>query len=174
MTFETFEDLQGTTIFEVPIYSFTPIEHRKRCIRKFKADTKVFLRNGFSAVSAEQNAEIIYKNLAQWKYNKLVGMFCLTVKNNDPLCKNVLLCHLYCNKKFPRTITSYSHLPFNNQYLMLEKIYLNKITNDKELVAAIKDKIEFLKLQYGIENSYFDCSALDNMISLSKIQALLI
>ncbi|MBQ9980072.1 MAG: hypothetical protein IJP23_03345 [Oscillospiraceae bacterium] len=173
MTFETFEDLQGITIFEIPIYAFSPEDHRRRCIRKFKSDTKKFLSKGFSAASAENCAEEIYKNSAQWKYNKLVGMFCLTVKNNDPFCENALLCHLYCNKKFPGTITSYSSLPFRNQYLVYERIYLRNITNDKELVAEIKEKIEILKNQHGIKNSYFDCTALDNMISLTKIQTLL-
>ena len=135
-----FEDLQGTTVFEIPIYALSPKEHRSRYKRKISSETKKLWEQGVFGETAEKKAKQFCQHLSQWKYNQLVGMFCLSINNIDPNCDNSLLCHLYCNESFPRTISSHSYLPFKNRYLIYEKIYLNNITNDEELITAIKEK----------------------------------
>ena len=163
-----FEDYQGIPIFEIPIYAYSKDDYRKRWKKKEKRDREALIKKGYSAEWAEKTVQREAEYPSIWQYNRMVGMFLLTVKAD-----NCLYCHLYCNPKPPRSIVQRTHLPFINQWFFNECISLNNIVNDVDLVRAIKSKIEHLKFQYGIKSYYFDCSALENSISLEKIHAVI-
>lgn len=163
-----FEDYQGIPIFEIPIYAYSKDDYRKRWKKKETRDREALIKKGYSADWAEKTVQREAEYPSIWQYNRMVGMFLLTVKAD-----NCLYCHLYCNPKPPRSIIQRTHLPFINQWLLNECIFLNNINNDVDLVRAIKSKIEHLKFQHGIKSYYFDCSALENSISLEKIHAVI-
>jgi hypothetical protein len=164
----TFEDYQGVPIFEIPIYAYTKEGYRKRWEQKEKRDIRLLTEKGYSFSCAETIVHRSVEYASIWQYNRLVGMLLLTVKTD-----NCLYCHLYCNPQAPRSFLHRTHLPFNNQWLINECIFLNFIENDADLVQAVKSKIDFLKFQYNIERYYFDCSALENSISISKIRTII-
>lgn len=160
-----FEECQGSHIFEIPIYAFSKEIFRKRWNAKESRDINKLIKKGFNAEMAKQLVQRATEYSSIWHYNRMVGILLLTTKK-----ENCLFCHLYCNVKPPRSITHHTDLPFINRFLIDEKIYLNNLESDLELIQKIKEKIEYLKFQYGIMNYYFDCTALENCISLKKIQ----
>ena len=164
----TFEDYQGSPIFEIPIYAYSKEDYRKRWKKKEKRDIQVLLEKGYAVSCAENIVRGSVEHASIWQYNRLVGMLLLTVKTD-----NCLYCHLYCNLQAPRSFLHRTQLPFNNQWLINECIYLNSIDTDAALLQAVKSKIDFLKVQHGIEHYYFDCSALENSISISKIREII-
>ena len=167
-----FEEMQGLTVFEIPIYARAPEEHKRKWMEKRKRDFRNLIKCGLSENMAKELSDKNFRDNSFWRYNQLVGMICLSVKPHDPLCNEVLLCNLYCNTTRPRYVTSRCFLPFENRFLFYEKIYISKILDDEDLVVAIKEKINFLKEQHNLQNCYFDCAALKNTISLGKIKAL--
>ena len=163
-----FEDYQGIPIFEIPMYAYSKDNYRDRWEKKEKRDREALIEKGYSAELAKKTVQRETEYSSIWQYNRMVGMLLLTVKTDD-----CLYCHLYCNSKPPRSIVQRTYLPFTNQWLLDECIFLNNIDNDVDLVQAIKSKIEHLKFQHGIDSYYFDCSALENSISLEKIHAVI-
>ena len=164
----TFEDYQGVPIFEIPIYAYSKEDYRRRWKQKEKRDIRSLIEKGCSVTHAENIVRGSVEYASIWQYNRLVGMLLLTAKTD-----NCLYCHLYCNLQAPRSFLHRTQLPFNNQWLINECIFLNSIDNDTDLVQAVKSKIDFLKIQHSIERYYFDCSALENSISISKIRTII-
>lgn len=161
----TFEDYQGTPIFEIPIYAFSKLEYRERWKRKETRDVDRMVRKGYSIENAKEFVKKINEHASIWQYNKLVGMLLLTTRKD-----NRIYCHLYCNVKGPKTIKGEAYLPFRHFFLIDEVIWLKDIHTDAELVSAVKQKIEMLKFVHEINDYYFDCSALEECISVQKVR----
>ncbi len=158
------DEHMAKTVFEIPIYAYSPEEYKKRWDRQKEKTVIKLIHQGYSEERARKCTEDMFYYKSSWRYNKLVGILQLTVRDD------CLYFNLYGNSKPPRNILINTTLPFVNQFLFDSKFNIREIKDDVTLITGIKEEIESIKSIRRINNFYFDCHALEATISIAKLK----
>ena len=162
--------MEKRIIAEMPIYAFSPEEYEKRCNEAYRRKLKNLIDKGYSEESA--NAWLVtYSRRRQWRYNPLVGMLCLYVKNDDSIYFG-----LYCRdgeKKYTIHAEYYTLFPNRCTDVSVKLIVFYNDTNN-EIRRRIKAKIKDLQSLEHIKKFYIDIEAFDNIASAVNFKKLLI
>lgn len=157
----------GVTIFEIPIYAFTPDEFKRRWRIKIDRLIKPYVASGYTCEEATKMMMQTFYCSSVWRYNLLVGVLQLTAR------RGFLYFNLYCNKRKTTRQDMICSLPFQNCYLLDFKTEVLPDETDEELVHNILGMIHSLQIIEGIENYYFDCEALKSSLSANKVREVL-
>ncbi len=152
--------MERRIIAEMPIYAFSPKEFEKRWKEKKKRKCSKLIAQGYSKEDAEEIVTRLYTFQSQWRYNQLVGMMCLYVKNDDSIYFG-----LYCkdgDRKYRITTECSPPFPDRLTYVSRSLIVFKDDTNEK-IRRGIKNKIIDLQSLEQIKTFYIDCEAFNNL-----------
>lgn len=162
--------MERRIIAEMPIYAFSPEEFEKRWKEKTKRRYSKLIAQGYTKDESENIVQRLYSRRGQWRYNQLVGMMCLYLKNDDSIYFG-----LYCKdgkKKYRVTTECSPPFPDRCTYVSRRLIVFKNDTNEK-IRRGIIEKIKDLQSLEQIKTFYVDYEAFNNFAKAVNFKKLL-